>query len=56
MRLRTTLAVAFLGLSLLQVAAVVPIALRNLSALLQQQQQESQHVHAAQQTRRRKQH
>ncbi len=38
MRLRTTLAVAFLGLSLLQVAAVVPVALRNLSALLQRQQ------------------
>ncbi|MBS1152279.1 MAG: atoS [Myxococcaceae bacterium] len=39
MRLRTTLAVAFVGLSLLQVAAVVPIALRNLSALLQRQQE-----------------
>ncbi len=39
MRLRTTLAVAFLGLSLLQVLAVVPIALRNLSALLQRQQE-----------------
>jgi two-component system, NtrC family, nitrogen regulation sensor histidine kinase NtrY len=37
-RLRTTLAVAFLGLSLLQVATVVPVALRNLSALLQRQQ------------------
>jgi signal transduction histidine kinase len=37
MRLRTTLAVAFIALSLLQVAAVVPIALRNLSALLQRQ-------------------
>ncbi len=39
MRLRTTLAVAFLGLALLQVFAVVPIALRNLSALLQRQQE-----------------
>ena len=39
MRLRTTLAVAFIALSLLQVAAVVPIALRNLSGLLQRQQE-----------------
>jgi two-component system nitrogen regulation sensor histidine kinase NtrY len=38
MRLRTVLALAFIALSLLQVAAVVPIALRNLSALLQRQQ------------------
>lgn len=34
MRLRTTLALAFLALSLVQVATVVPFALRNLSALL----------------------
>ena len=39
MRLRTTLAVAFLGLALLQVGVVVPVALRNLSALLQRQQE-----------------
>ncbi len=37
MRLRTTLALAFIALSLLQVAAVVPIALRNISGLLQRQ-------------------
>jgi signal transduction histidine kinase len=40
MRLRTTLALAFLALSLVQVAAVVPFALRNLSALLAGQETE----------------
>ncbi|MBK7863003.1 MAG: HAMP domain-containing protein [Archangiaceae bacterium] len=34
MRLRTTLALAFLALSLVQVSTVVPFALRNLTALL----------------------
>ena len=38
MRLRTTLTVAFLVLALVQVAAVMPIALRNLGGLLQRQQ------------------
>lgn len=37
MRLRTTLTLAFIGLSLLQVALVVPLALRNVSALLEEQ-------------------
>src|SRR3954470_20159119 len=37
-RLRTTLALAFLALSLVQIAAVVPFALRNLSALLSGQE------------------
>ena len=37
MRLRTTLIVAFLALAVLQVAIVVPLALRNLSALLSTQ-------------------
>ncbi len=39
MRLRTTLTVAFLGLALVQIAAVMPIALRNLGGLLQRQQE-----------------
>lgn len=38
MRLRWTLALAFIALAALQVAVVVPLALRNLSALLGQQQ------------------
>jgi signal transduction histidine kinase len=38
MRLRTTLALAFLALSLVQVATVVPFALRNLSELLSNQE------------------
>ncbi len=37
MRLRWTLALAFLALAVLQVAVVVPLALQNLSQLLQQQ-------------------
>jgi signal transduction histidine kinase len=39
MRLRWTLALAFISLSVLQVAVVVPLALRNLSALLSSQQE-----------------
>ncbi len=39
MRLRWTLVVAFVALAVLQVAVVVPVALRNLSALLSRQQQ-----------------
>ena len=39
MRFRTTLTLAFVGLSLLQVGLVVPLALRNLTALLQGQQE-----------------
>lgn len=39
MRLRWTLALAFVALAALQVAVVVPLALRNLSTLLGQQQQ-----------------
>ena len=39
MRLRWTLALAFVALSVLQVAVVVPLALRNLSALLSGQQE-----------------
>ena len=39
MRLRWTLALAFLALAALQVAVVVPLALRNLSALLGRQQE-----------------
>lgn len=39
MRLRWTLALAFIALAALQVAVVVPLALRNLSALLERQQQ-----------------
>lgn len=39
MRLRWTLALAFLALAALQVAVVVPVALRNLSALLTRQQE-----------------
>ncbi len=38
MRLRWTLVVAFVGLAVLQVAVVVPLALRNLSQLLWRQQ------------------
>src|SRR5262249_43482518 len=38
--LRTTLALAFLALSLVQVAAVVPFALRNLTELLNGQETE----------------
>ncbi|MFZ5471355.1 MAG: ATP-binding protein [Myxococcota bacterium] len=38
MRLRTTLALAFVALSVLQVAAVAPFALKNLSSLLLRQQ------------------
>jgi two-component system, NtrC family, nitrogen regulation sensor histidine kinase NtrY len=37
MRLRTTLTLAFIGLSLLQVFLVVPVALRNVNTLLNQQ-------------------
>jgi two-component system nitrogen regulation sensor histidine kinase NtrY len=39
-RLRTTLALAFLALSLVQVSTVVPFALRNLSALLRGQEKQ----------------
>lgn len=39
MRLRWTLALAFVALSVLQIAVVVPLALRNLSALLSGQQE-----------------
>lgn len=39
MRLRTTLLLAFVGLSVLQLLAVVPLALRNLNALLDTQQE-----------------
>lgn len=39
MRLRWTLALAFIALAALQVAVVVPLALRNLSALLGRQQE-----------------
>ncbi|MDP3156463.1 MAG: ATP-binding protein [Archangium sp.] len=39
MRLRWTLALAFIALSVLQIAVVVPLALRNLSALLSGQQE-----------------
>jgi signal transduction histidine kinase len=39
MRLRWTIALAFLALALLQVAVVVPLALRNLSRLLSAQQE-----------------
>lgn len=39
MRLRWTLALAFVALAALQVAVVVPVALRNLSELLARQQQ-----------------
>src|SRR5438105_249061 len=38
MRLRTSLALAFLALSLVQLAAVVPFALRNLRELLRNQE------------------
>lgn len=39
MRLRWTLALAFVALSVLQIAVVVPLALRNLSSLLSSQQE-----------------
>ncbi len=39
MRLRWTLALAFVALSVVQIAVVVPLALRNLSALLASQQE-----------------
>lgn len=39
MRLRWTLALAFIALSVLQIAVVVPLALRNLSSLLAGQQE-----------------
>lgn len=39
MRLRWTLALAFVALSVLQIAVVVPLALRNLSSLLSGQQE-----------------
>jgi hypothetical protein len=39
MRLRWTIALAFIALALLQVAVVVPLALRNLSRLLTTQQE-----------------
>ena len=39
MRLRWTLALAFVAVSVLQIAVVVPLALRNLSALLGGQQE-----------------
>ena len=39
MRLRWTLALAFVALSVVQIAVVVPLALRNLSSLLSVQQE-----------------
>ncbi len=57
MRLRTTLSLAFLALSLVQVATVVPFALRNLTALLtgQERQRLDRVMLAAEATAQRKQ-
>ncbi|MBL8955301.1 MAG: HAMP domain-containing protein [Myxococcaceae bacterium] len=57
MRLRTTLSLAFLALSLVQVATVVPFALKNLTALLtgQERQRLDRVMLAAEATAQRKQ-